>query len=98
MRSLIFVLCLRDGAARGQPAPVHCNSLSACRVDSRTRTFMSHGTHVGAPPGPNGGIGRRAALKMQYRKVCGFESHFGHQPAPFAVAATFLGRGAPDAV
>ncbi|BBE22692.1 hypothetical protein MN0502_15750 [Arthrobacter sp. MN05-02] len=28
--------------------------------------------------GPNGGIGRRAALKMQYREVCGFESHFGH--------------------
>ena len=22
--------------------------------------------------------GRRAALKMQYRKVCGFESHLGH--------------------
>jgi hypothetical protein len=29
-------------------------------------------------PRPSGGIGRRAALKMRYRKVCGFESHLGH--------------------
>ena len=39
--------------------------------------FLIHATHAG----PNGGIGRRAALKMRYRKVCGFESHFGHHIA-----------------
>ncbi len=27
---------------------------------------------------PGGGIGRRAGFKIQYRKVCGFESHPGH--------------------
>lgn len=33
-------------------------------------------------PRPSGGIGRRAALKMRYRKVCGFESHLGHDVFP----------------
>ena len=33
-------------------------------------------------PRPSGGIGRRAALKMRYRKVCGFESHLGHNKSP----------------
>ena len=28
--------------------------------------------------GPEWRNGRRAALKMQYRKVCGFESHLGY--------------------
>ena len=28
---------------------------------------------------PSGGIGRRPRLKIEYRKVCGFESRLGHK-------------------
>lgn len=47
--------------------------------------------------------GRRAALKMQYRKVCGFESHLGHKttPIPYFIRdrGLFLlsGPGTPNA-
>lgn len=30
---------------------------------------------------PDGGIGRRAGLKIRIRKECGFDSHSGHQNA-----------------
>src|SRR5690625_7374772 len=41
------------------------NSENSCKIDQVSS--------------PNGGIGRRVALKMQYRKMCGFESHFGYK-------------------
>src|ERR1700683_3099641 len=34
---------------------------------------------------PSGGTGRRAGLKIQYRKVCRFDSDLGHQPTPRTV-------------
>lgn len=60
-------------------------SLSACRVIPRTGSYRVALTLalrlrllLRCNPRPSGGIGRRAALKMRYRKVCGFESHLGH--------------------
>src|SRR5699024_749926 len=48
---------------------------------------------IGQVPSPNGGIGRRVALKMQYRKMCGFESHFGYKSSASAIDTRCRLRG-----
>lgn len=62
------------------------NSLYACRVVPRTcseaideqERDLCNGAEYDTLRRPEWRNGRRAALKMQYRKVCGFESHLGH--------------------
>ena len=48
-------------------------------------------------PGPCGGIGRRARLKIEFRKECWFDSGQGHQTGirPRSPMFTFISKDGP---
>ena len=51
---------------------------SLCFLENDKKTAQSAHSRHGLKMRPCGGIGRRAALKMQYLRMCPFESGQGH--------------------
>jgi hypothetical protein len=66
-----FGKCPRAAAFRPAGVP---NQLTSGRVSS-----SRHAVQVRKGLGPCGGIGRRARLKIEFRKECWFDSGQGHQ-------------------
>lgn len=64
-------------------------------ITNRKLTFWLAGKALGVidavivPPCPNGGIGRRAALKMRFRKECWFDPGLGYHY--LKIALIYLG-------
>jgi hypothetical protein len=78
--------------ARGRPPFAASGQADSCGLTGRARPLYSAGFATSACrlmfEGPCGGIGRRARLKIEFRKECWFDSGQGHQGIRVATAAT----------
>src|SRR5882757_4505508 len=77
---------------RGRPQFAASGQADSCGLTGRARPLYSAGFATSACrlmfEGPCGGIGRRARLKIEFRKECWFDSGQGHQGIRVATAAT----------
>ena len=67
-------------------------------IASRVVVFLSSVRKRNGSHRPDGGIGRRARLKLVFRKECGFDSHSGYRRPPhravffFGITFSPMGR------
>ncbi len=71
----------REAVSGGIWQKYECRILTAVDIKCCTERILALLLPSSLPRCPGGGIGRRARLKLAFRKECGFDSHPGYQKA-----------------
>ena len=71
----------REAASRGIGQKYKCRIRNAVGTKCCTERILALLLPSSLPRCPGGGIGRRARLKLAFRKECGFDSHPGYKKA-----------------